>query len=342
MMRLTPHTYRRLAFLASWSIIPEISDSCAAIVKIKNAIEQKTSVCEYEKNILEKLDEIYSELDQLFFDYPDRYVEKKRARGESLLPGIKKFFAELPEEVKLSEKTKCLFTTPYDIALFYERFRPVHQILTIINVLRQPNVPSLFRTEILYSLINYCAAPTRSFSTDFLYDLGVFSSLLLQVDLSHFSFSFSDDETDEKEAQEEAQKKAAFRDSYIEFYHELNKFDQLLTPNKDELKRRKRIQLSHNKRNQNRQKEIKKLIDEINNSVNAKKNGMSKKDACISYFKSNEEYLKNLRITSYRTLQNLCSRAGRSKKQRSIRDQQNAIDVNIAINEPQLSKKAAK
>lgn len=331
MMRLTPHTYRRLAFLASWSIIPEISDSCAAIVQIKNTIEQKTSVCEYEKSILEKLDEIYSELDQLFFDYPDRYVEKKRARGESLLPGIKKFFAELPEEVKLSEKTKCLFTTPYDIALFYERFRPVHQILTIINVLRQPNVPSLFRTEILYSLINYCAAPTRSFSTDFLYDLGVFSSLLLQVDLSHFSFSFSDDETDEE--------KAAFRASYIEFYHELNKFDQLLTPGEKELERRKRIQQSRNKRNQNRQEEIQKLINEINSSVNAKKNGMSKKDACIFYFKSNEEYLKNLRITSYRTLQNLCSRAGRSKKKLSIRDQQNAIDVNVAINEPQLSKK---
>lgn len=185
--------------------------------KDKNAIEQKTSVCEYEKSILEKLDEIYSELDQLFFDYPDRYVEKKRARGESLLPGIKKFFAELPEEVKLSEKTKCLFTTPYDIALFYERFRPVHQILTIINVLRQPNVPSLFRTEILYSLINYCAAPTRSFSTDFLYDLDVFSSLLPQVDLPHFSFSFSDDETDEKEAQEEAQKKLHSETAILNF-----------------------------------------------------------------------------------------------------------------------------
>lgn len=335
MMRLTPHTYRRLAFLASWSIIPEISDSCDAIVQIKNAIEQKTSVYEYEKSILEKLDEIYSELDQLFFDYPDRYVEKKRARSESLLPGIKNFFAELPEEVKLSEKTKYLFTTLYDIALFYERFKPVHQILTIINVLRQPNVPSLFRTEILYSLINYCAAPTRSFSTDFLYDLGVFSSLLLQVDLPHFSFSFSDDETDEKKAE----KKAAFIDSYIGFHHELNKFDQLLAPDENELERRKRIQQSRNKRNQKRQDKIKKLINEINNSVNAKKNGMSKKDACISYFKSNEEYLKNLRITSYRTLQNLCSRAGRSKKQRSIRDQQNAINVNVAINEPQLFKK---
>ena len=87
MMRLTPHTYRRLAFLASWSIIPEISDSCAAIVQIKNTIKQNTSVDENELKILHGLDEIYSELDQLFFDYPDRYVEKKRARGESLLPG---------------------------------------------------------------------------------------------------------------------------------------------------------------------------------------------------------------------------------------------------------------
>ena len=43
MMRLTPHTYRRLAFLASWSIIPEISDSCDAIVQIKNTIKQNTS-----------------------------------------------------------------------------------------------------------------------------------------------------------------------------------------------------------------------------------------------------------------------------------------------------------
>lgn len=329
MMRLTPHTYRRLAFLASWSIIPEISDSCDAIVQIKNAIEQKTSVYEYEKSILEKLDEIYSELDQLFFDYPDRYVEKKRARGESLLPGIKKFFAELPEEVNVFKITEHIFTTPYEIALFYERFQPVHQILTIINVLRQPNVPSLFRTEILYSLINYCAAPTRSFSPGFLYYLGEFFSLLPKIDLSHVAFRF--DETDEE--------KAIFRDAYMEFYHELNKFDQPLAPTVAELKRRKRIRRSHNKKNRTRQKKIKKLIEGINKLANDEKNGMSKKDACISYFKSNEEYLKNLRITSYRTLQNLCSRAGRSKKKLSIRDQQNAIDVYVAIDEPQLLKK---
>ena len=55
-------------------------------------------------------------------------------------------------------------------------------------------------------------------------------------------------------------------DSYIGFHHELNKFDQLLTPDEKELERRKRIQQSRNKRNQNRQDEIKKLINEINNS----------------------------------------------------------------------------
>ena len=80
MMRLTPHTYRRLAFLASWKVMSEINDSSDAIVKIKNAIEQKTSVCEYEKNILEKLDKIYRKLDQLFFDHSDRYIEKKENR----------------------------------------------------------------------------------------------------------------------------------------------------------------------------------------------------------------------------------------------------------------------
>ena len=315
MMRLTPHTYRRLAFLASWSIIPEISDSCDAIVQIKNAIEQKTSVYEYEKSILEKLDEIYSELDQLFFDYPDRYVEKKRARSESLLPGIKKFFAELPEEVKLSEKTKYLFTTPYDIALFYKRFQPVHQI----------------STEILCSLINYCAAPTRSFSPGFLYYLEEFSSLLPKIDLSHVVFRF--DETDKE--------KAAFRDAYMEFYHELNKFDQPLAPTVAELTRRNRIRRSHNKKNRTRQKKIKKLINEINDLAKDEKNGMTKKDICISYFKSNEEYLKNLGITSYRTLQNLCSRSSRTEKKLSFRDQQNAIDVYVALDEPQLLKKLA-
>ena len=331
MMRLTPHTYRRLAFLASWSIIPEISDSCDAIVQIKNAIEQKTSVYEYEKSILEKLDEIYSELDQLFFDYPDRYVEKKRARSESLLPGIKKFFAELPEEVKLSEKTKYLFTTPYDIALFYKRFQPVHQISAIINALKQPHVPSSFRTEILCSLINYCAAPTRSFSPGFLYYLEEFSSLLPKIDLSHVVFRF--DETDKE--------KAAFRDAYMEFYHELNKFDQPLAPTVAELTRRNRIRRSHNKKNRTRQKKIKKLINEINDLAKDEKNGMTKKDICISYFKSNEEYLKNLGITSYRTLQNLCSRSSRTEKKLSFRDQQNAIDVYVALDEPQLLKKLA-
>ena len=30
MMRLTPHTYRRLAFLASWKVMSEINDSSEA------------------------------------------------------------------------------------------------------------------------------------------------------------------------------------------------------------------------------------------------------------------------------------------------------------------------
>lgn len=329
MMRLTPHTYRRLAFLASWKVMSEINDSSDAIVKIKNAIEQKTSVCEYEKNILEKLDKIYRKLDQLFFDHSDRYIEKKRSRRESLLPDISRFFAELPEAANVFEITAYIFTTPYEIALFYKRFQPVHQISAIINALKQPNVPSSFRTEILCSLINYCAAPTRSFSPGFLYYLGEFFSLLPKIDLSHVAFRF--DETDEE--------KAIFRDAYMEFYHELNKFDQPLAPTVAELKRRNRIRRSHNKKNRTRQKKIKKLIEGINKLANDEKNGMSKKDACIYYFKSNKKYLKNLRITSYRTLQNLCSRAGRSKKKLSIRDQQNAIDVYVAIDEPQLLKK---
>ena len=329
MMRLTPHTYRRLAFLASWKVMSEINDSSDAIVKIKNAIEQKTSVCEYEKSILEKLDEVYCKLDKLFFEYPDRYIEKQRSRRESLLPDISRFFAELPEAANVFKITEHIFTTPYESALFYKRFQPVHQISAIINALKQPNVPSSFRTEILCSLINYCAAPTRSFSPGFLYYLGEFFSLLPKIDLSHVAFRF--DETDEE--------KAIFRDAYMEFYHELNKFDQPLAPTVAELKRRKRIRRSHNKKNRTRQTKIKKLINKINELAKNEKNGMTKKEVCISYFKSNEEYLKNLGITSYRTLQNLCSRAGRSKKQRSIRDQQNAINVNVAINEPQLFKK---
>ncbi len=329
MMRLTPHTYRRLAFLASWKVMSEINDSSDAIVKIKNAIEQKTSVCEYEKSILEKLDEVYCKLDKLFFDYPDRYIEKKRSRRESLLPDISKFFAELPEAANVFEITAHIFTTPYEIALFYKRFQPVHQISAIINALKQPDVPSSFRTEILCSLINYCSAPTRSFSPGFLYYLGEFFSLLPKIDLSHVAFRF--DETDEE--------KAIFRDAYMEFYHELNKFDQPLAPTVAELKRRNRIRRSHNKKNRTRQTKIKKLINKINELAKNEKNGMTKKEVCISYFKSNEEYLKNLGITSYRTLQNLCSRAGRSKKKLSIRDQQNAIDVYVAIDEPQLLKK---
>ena len=106
----------------------------------------------------------------------------------------------------------------------------------------------------------------------------------------------------------------------MEFYHELNKFDQPLAPTVAELKRRNRIRRSHNKKNRTRQTKIKKLINKINELAKNEKNGMTKKEVCISYFKSNEEYLKNLGITSYRTLQNLCSRSGRTKKKLSIRD----------------------
>lgn len=312
-MRLTPHTYRRLAYLASISFQ-------------KSARENNAN----ELRILCELDKIYSRLDKLFIDYQDRYIEKTRKRDGSSLPGMSKFLAKLSKEVNLSE-IEHIFTTFYDIALFYVEFKPTHQILTIVNAVEQPNVPPSFRDEILLSLLNFCTSPTRSFSPSFLYSLGEFSSLLSRVDLSHISFSF--DETDEE--------KIRFRDAFIEFYHELNKCDQPLAPNAAELRRRKRIQQSHNKRYQDRREKIKKLINEINELANNEKNGMTKKDACSSYFKSNEKYLKKLGITSYRTLQNLCSRVGRCPKQPSIRTRKNSINVNDEIKEPRLLEKLA-
>ncbi len=223
-----------------------------------------------------------------------------------------------------------VFCSPHDAGLFFEKFQVVYDIAQIIKAIFSEDASVKFRTEIFISLLAFCSAQTRSFSSKTEYAISQFSNAV-----SKSYVSKKEEVLPNNELTLLSLTRQLF-DTYVEFYHEVNVHEQLLAPSKKELKRRGRI--SDTKRHKNSQKSDAResMLEMLKKS---KGKNESQKDACSRFFVKNQSELKEIGITSPWTLENLCSRRGNRKSPSYLRSLRNSIDVLTPISEPILCEK---
>ena len=332
-MRLKPHTYRRLAWVACWTVPVKDPDILFCFEKLRPAEDE-----------LQCLNNLLSLYKALLERYPD--VDFTSKTTESL----KNWEILRKDEDKSIQTLTILFPTQSSLATFLRQFQDIFFITEIIKYcadginkifasgqaipaasdgVLNPEMNNNLGEGLYCSMLSCFCGPSRSISPKL-------SDCLLK-----FCYSCR------------GQKKDEFPNwvlEYCELYHELYSHESPSCPKGTEIRRR--IRISKTKRSKNRESiTLRQMhVDTILNCLETEKrrysnlpvHERSKKEKptrqriCKSYFERHTEELKKLQITSPRTLENLCSRKASGKHADEIRRQRNSIQACLPIDEPKL------
>jgi len=312
-MRLKPHTYRRLAWVACW------------IVPVKfHGIFEDFEIYRPEGHELQCLNILLSLYNAVIERYPD--VDFTAKTTESL----KNWEILRKDEDKSIQTLTILFPTQSSLATFLRQFQDIFFITEIIKYCAD-GINDIYKEHLLVGMLFCFCGYSRSFSSR------------LSDCLANFYYSW-------------CVKKHNFQSNdihameYCDLYRDLYSNEFPVCPEKTEIRRRKRISTTKRSKNRKsisfRQMHVKTILDRLKSekkqysALPAQERGKMEKPTrqriCKRYFEQHTEVLKELQITSPRTLENLCSRNASGKHADQVRIQQNSIQASSPIDEPEL------
>ena len=310
-MRLKPHTYRRLAWVACWT------------APVKNSVLrlgfESLRPKEHELQCLNILLSLYN---AVFERYPNVDFTAKTTEGLECWKNLRK------DEDESIQTLTILFPTQRSLATFLCQFHDIFYISEIAKYCADGPVDS-YKGHLLAAMFSCFGGPSRSFSPN------------LSINLSDFYSSFC-------VKKEKSVRSRALQ--YCDLYRDLYSNEYPDSPKKTEIRRRERISKTKRSRNQKsitlRQMHVKTILDRLESEKKAysvlpvdergKLEKPTRQRICKCYFDLHTEELKELQITSPRTLENLCSRNESKKNDDHIRRQRNSIQVSSPIDEPEL------
>lgn len=312
-MRLKPHTYRRLAWVACWTAPVKDPDILFCFEKLRPAEDE-----------LQCLNNLLSLYKTLLERYPDVDFTVKTTNGLECWKNLRK------DEDGSIQTLTILFPTPRSLATFLRQFHDIFYISEIAKYCADGPVDS-YKWHLLAGMLSCFGGPSRSFSSS------------LSDCLANFYYSWCVNkhnfQSDEAHAME-----------YCDLYRDLYSNEFPVCPEEPEVRRRDRISKTKQLRNRKsitlRQSHVdsilacletaKKTYSTLPVHERGKLEKPTRQRICQHYFEQHTEELKELQITSPRTLENLCSRKVSKKQADHIRRQQNSIQASSPIDEPDL------
>lgn len=317
-MRLSPHTYQRLALVSCTKYTPKnlstMKDSCE-IDLFQMELMFGIHILPEEIQALQILREIYLSLEEFIKSQPQ--LLRKYDQAE-MKPLVRIFVESRISTEQLESYTKNLFPTRYEAATFFHNFRLINNICRIIDLYYNYAYKLAMGFEIRSLLKLTCSCYSIYAIPD------VLKNSIDELACEGEDFFLKDKKNIKR-----------LLDAYVEFYHYTNSlaYNKTIAPSSGERIRRQRISSNKKGKNYDRRIDIATHIEQI-----IKEKDESRKATCSAYFEKNKEVLKKLGITSYRTLENYCSRYLSNKDPNHIRNQKNTMDTKLPILERELRK----
>lgn len=331
-MRLKPHTYRRLAWVACWIVDP-----------VENPF-LRMGFDRPEEHELQCLNELLTLYKTVLERYPDVDFTVKTTEGLKCWKNLRK------DEDESIRTLTILFPTQRSLAIFLKHFQNIFFISEIIKYCANGPLDS-YKWHLHAAMFSCFGGPSRSFSENLSTNLFSYHSLFVNKNsASDQAIPVACDGVliQEKNKKGNSVRRRALQ--YCELYRDLYSNDYPDSPKKSEIRRRKRISKTKQSRNRKsislRKMHIKTILDRLESEKRTysnlpvhernKKEKPTRQRICKSYFERHTEELKKLQITSPRTLENLCSRKASGKHADEIRRQRNSIQACLPIDEPKL------
>jgi len=308
-MKLSAHTYRRLALIACTRALRRNESNSAGSLSLFplcqfSGIFKDSDIRKVEFILSEKArpnDDELKILDFLLSEYRKCYqssLEVENAKDENKSLYLPKGF-----------ETKSSFSH------FGKEMDVIEAIDDIMRCTRLPQWSVRQKIEIVMLFLLKLGSSERELSVELKGELPKFSGILHKVldeDFGRKNFDI-------------------YLDEYVELCHLLNLPPEKETPDASEITRRRRISATKQHQNEERQarwKEHEKKIRELYAQ------GGTMKAACEMYFRENQEKLKQEGISSVGTLQNKLTGQQHPDRRRKER---NEIDATFPIQDPDLT-----
>lgn len=267
--------------------------------KLSNDLVAEMKISDFEKNLFIACLNVYKKLSPLLEPYVCDFPKR-------LQDAPKEFFNTIPKNISIEQSCYQMFKTSRATCYFYCKFTPCYYLFrySVLIHLGKEQIPVLkYVKNDLYAYFSGCPVTEDCDINVYLEDLVTSLEKFLN---KHPKASSND------LLLKDADKIIVDCLDINEYIARSSKTKNPITDN--EKKRRSSISKSKKKASKNRTENIQKIIQEIKDM--AKSKGLSISRCCQIYFKNNKPKLETLHITTFRTLQNLCS-GSESNKQRA-------------------------